>query len=339
MINDPSAPMTGAHFAAFCRQMVGQPYWYGGTLNRCTTELLRRKEKQYPSHYGAERRKRYEQDIAQKKVCADCIGAAKGYAWTNGGQGVTEAIGTGSAFSVRYGGNDCPDKGADGMFEYAKARGMPNGTLDTLPETPGLAVRKPGHVGYYVGGGRVVEWRGFSTGCVETEISARDFTHWYQLPFLRYTSDGEAVEKSKPELAPGDRGAAVRALQQRLMESGYPLSRFGADGVFGEETRAALEAFQTQYGLSASGRYDEKTRLALTEAAGEKRTGVRQVIVRSETGRVNLRQGNGLSYPSVVQMEDGKRLEYVARAENGWLAVRYQNGVYWISEAFAFLED
>ena len=48
----------------------------------------------YPSHYGASRTSRYKQDITNKQVVADCIGGCKGYAWSNGGQGVLEAIGT-----------------------------------------------------------------------------------------------------------------------------------------------------------------------------------------------------------------------------------------------------
>ena len=68
---------------------------------------------QYPAHYGASRTARYLQDIAAKKVAADCIGAAKGYAWTGGGSGVLESIGTGKTFANHYGANGCPDKSAN----------------------------------------------------------------------------------------------------------------------------------------------------------------------------------------------------------------------------------
>ena len=42
----------------------------------------------------AEKRPGFDYDIAKKKVCADCVGGCKGYAWTNGGVGVLESIGT-----------------------------------------------------------------------------------------------------------------------------------------------------------------------------------------------------------------------------------------------------
>lgn len=69
--------------------------------------MLIRKGKQYPSHYGSSRMSRYRQDIADKKVCADCMGAAKGYAWSGGGQGVKDAIGTDRNVEKVSGSNGC----------------------------------------------------------------------------------------------------------------------------------------------------------------------------------------------------------------------------------------
>ena len=87
-------PFTGEHFAAWCEKMVGQPYWYSAVVYKCTENLRSRKAKQYPAHYGSSRTARYRDNIAKKKVCADCVGLIKGYNWTNGGQGVIESIGT-----------------------------------------------------------------------------------------------------------------------------------------------------------------------------------------------------------------------------------------------------
>ena len=165
--------MTNTHFAAFRQKLEGQPYWMGTCLYPCTNSLLTRKTEQYPSHYGSSRTSRYKQDIAAKKICADCIGAAKGYAWTGGGVGVLESIGTGKAFTSKYGSNGCPDKGANSMFTYAKSKGMDWGEIGTLPEIVGLALHKDGHVGYYAGNGYAVEWKGFAYGCVKTKVACR----------------------------------------------------------------------------------------------------------------------------------------------------------------------
>ena len=108
-------PFTNEHFASFCLSMLGQPYWYGTVVYKCTENLRSRKARQYPSHYGSSRTSRYRDDIAKKKVCADCVGLIKGYCWTGGGKGVIESIGTDKTFSSKYGGNSCPDKSANGL--------------------------------------------------------------------------------------------------------------------------------------------------------------------------------------------------------------------------------
>ena len=183
-----SKPFDNDHFADWCISMLGQPYWYGCCVYKCTESRLQSKKTQYPGHYVASRMNTYRKNIADKLVCADCVGACKGYAWTNGGQGVLEAIGTDKTYTNAYASNGCPDKSANGMFSYAKAQGCEWGSIETLPEIRGLALSMNGHVGYYVGNGYAVEWRGFASGCVKTKVSARPWTHWYKLPFINYTT-------------------------------------------------------------------------------------------------------------------------------------------------------
>ena len=258
--------------------MIGQPYWFGTTLHKCTESLLIRKGKQYPSHYGSSRMSRYRQDIADKKVCADCMGAAKGYAWSGGGQGVKDAIGTDRNVEKVSESNGCPDRSSNGMFSYAKSQGCEWGTIDSLPEQVGLAVRFDGHVGYYVGNGEVVEWKGFNYGCVKTKIKGRGWTHWYKLPFIDY-NDGAATvpEKEIPLgsrlLKRGMEGSDVRALQEALMKLGYELPDYGADGEFGTETKDALMDFQKDEGLEVDGEYGEKSHAALMDALSDEEAG------------------------------------------------------------------
>lgn len=268
-------PFTNEHFAAFCLKMLGQPYWYGTCLYKCTASALKKKTAQYPSSYAASRTARYQKDIAAKKVAADCIGAAKGYAWTGGGQGVLEAIGTDNTYSSKYGANGCPDKGAGGMFTYAKSKGLDWGTIDTLPEIVGLALHKSGHVGYYIGGGYAVEWKGFSYGCVRTKVSGRGWTHWYKLPFLHYCEVSETPEiPTNPAAEPNTdygtrllryrkgrtmlRGDDVLAVQARLIALGFDPG--SADGIYGPKTTAAVLAFQTSKGIQTDGIVGPETR-------------------------------------------------------------------------------
>lgn len=191
---------TNLHFVEFLKKMVGQPYWYGTCVYKCTTSTLNSKTKQYPSHYGSSRTAKYKSQIAAKMVSADCVGLGKGYNWTYGGQGVIESIGTDKTFKSKYG-NNCPDKSANGMFTYAKSKGLKYGKIATIPEVPGLAVRKDGHVGYYIGNGKVVEAYGFAKGIVITDLKKRPWTDWYEFPGIKYVAGDyqPEVPETKPE--------------------------------------------------------------------------------------------------------------------------------------------
>lgn len=271
-------PFTNEHFAAWCLSMLGQPYWYGAVVYKCTQSLLTRKARQYPSHYGSSRMARYKDDIAKKKVAADCIGGAKGYSWSGGGKGVLEAIGTDKTFTSKYGSNGCPDKGANSMFAYAKSKGMEWGSISTLPDIVGLALHKDGHVGYTVGDGYAVEWRGFSYGCVKTRIAGRGWTNWYKLPFIKYGDEiaGQSVDTPTTNIALGTRflkrgmkGGDVKTMQELLLQMGYALPKYGADGDFGAETEKAVKAFQKKAGLEEDGKYGDKTHAALMDAVAD----------------------------------------------------------------------
>ena len=337
-------PFTNEHFAAFCLKMVGQPYWYGTTGNRATESLLKRKTMQYPSHYPSSRTAKYRKDIENKSIVCDCIGGAKAYAWTGGGEGLLKALASGESFISKYGANGCPDKSANGMFSYAKTKGMPNGAMKTLPDLPGIALWKDGHVGYTVGNGKLVEWRSFSYGCVETKISQRSFQSWYYLPFLDYGENQSVVR----ELRRGMTGADVREMQKKLIAAGYPLANYGADGDFGRETEEAVRNFQADNGLKSDGVYGEATRQALETLNGSEEEiktpavsdaeNAKKIIIRSNGGSVNLRLGNGTEYEKALMAENGDEFHYVATAENGWNAVKGDGAVLWVSGEYSFLK-
>ena len=361
-----NTPFTNEHFVAFCEKMVGQPYWYGTVVYKCSESLRSRKAKQYPSHYGYSRTVRYKQDIADKKVCADCVGLIKGYNWTGGGKGVIESIGTDATFTSKYGGNGCPDKSANGMFTYAKSKGCAWGTMDTLPEIPGVALRSDGHVGVYVGDGYAVEERGFSYGCVRTKVASRKWTHWFQLPFVDYgdasfaggtgiqvdTADTEYTLGTRT-LKNGSRGTYVKTLQEFLLQLGYALPRYGADGKFGTETETALKAFQKKAGVKQDGIYGSATHAALMDAVADDDEGkgetepetpeevtpaTKRVRIVCTSGSVNIRTGNGTQYSRITAAKDGATFEWVATAENGWHAVVVNGQVGWVSGNYSKTE-
>jgi len=66
-------------------------------------------------------------------------------------------------------------------------------------------------------------------------------------PILEACFDNERL------LRTGDRGPAVVKIQQALIDAGFPMPRFGADGIFGAETKAAVQNYQSAHGLAIDG--------------------------------------------------------------------------------------
>lgn len=56
-----------------------------------------------------------------------------------------------------------------------------------------------------------------------------------------------------PTVRKGAKGGITRWIQRRLMNFGYSLPKYGADGSFGAETESAVKAFQRDNGLSVDG--------------------------------------------------------------------------------------
>ena len=353
------------------------PYWYGTCVYKASTSVLSSKTNQYPSHYGSSRTSRYKQDIANKQVVADCVGGCKGYAWTGGGIGVLESIGTDKTYTSKYGSNGCPDKSASGMFSYCKSKGMDWGTISTLPEIVGVALFMDGHIGYYIGGGYAIEWRGFSYGCQKTKVKDRPWTNWAKLPFINY-GDTSTVQPAPSAttttytlgsrlLKKGMTGSDVKLLQELLMQLGYTLPKYGADGDFGSETETAVKAFQKQAGIKVDGLYGEDSHKALmgavadddegkkvdepspqpsTEAPEKPSSGAVQpsngtptkVTIVSNGGTVNIRKGNSTAFSRITAVKNGTVFPYIATAANGWHAVLLESEIGWVSGEYSKAE-
>lgn len=341
---------TGDHFADFMLGLVGQPYWYGTTINKCTEGLLNQKKKQYPDSYKDVRMAQYRQNIKDMGICSDCIGAFKGYCWTDGGNGVAEAKGNTKAIAYKYR-LHVNDLSADGMFEYAKKQGLPWGGIETIPEVRGIAVRYAGHVGYYLGGGYVAEYRGFKYGCQRTKLSERKWTHWYYLPVLKYGKADDtkpAPDKGTPALGgrtlkSGMSGEDVKTLQGILTESfGFSVGSKGIDGVYGSQTAEAVKKVQRKLQVAADGIYGPKTHNALMayldnipKDNDETPEQEEKIVITGKGLTVNVRSGNGTNYRILSVVKSGDEFPFVSQASNGWICIRISGGVGWISGKYA----
>ena len=159
-------------------QENGWGYVYGTYGSVLDESLLISKIAQYPDEVGGK-----EDFIRQNWLggrTADCIGLIKGYGWYN-----TETA------QIEIGANGMPDIGADTMYENAAEKG----TIDTIPEIPGLAVWHEGHIGIYIGNGEVVQAANTNDGVIRTPISQTGWTHWLKIPYITYIEETEETNR------------------------------------------------------------------------------------------------------------------------------------------------
>lgn len=139
---------------------------YGEVLNE---SILTTKISQFPEQVGEN-----EEFIRQHWLggrTADCIGLIKGYAWFNCDTG-----------QIEYRSNGVRDTGSDPMLDMATEKG----TIDTMPDIPGIAVWMDGHIGIYVGDGQTIHAANTELGVIMTPLAQSGWTHWLKIPYITY---------------------------------------------------------------------------------------------------------------------------------------------------------
>ena len=162
---------------------------------------------------------------------------------------------------------------ADGYIDSCKTKG----SIGTIPEIPGLIVWKPGHIGIYIGNGKVIESQGVAYGVVVTELKKRPWTKWGQLPDIDYSAKPASkptfyftlkrtlywMTKKLGKKAASMRGDDIRLVQTRLINLNFSCGKDGADGIYGENTYNAVRSFQKTKKLTVDGIVGKKTCEAL----------------------------------------------------------------------------
>ena len=155
-------------------QKAGWGYVYGTYGDVFNQTMFDFKLEQYPDEVGG-----HEDFIRQNwlgRRTADCVGLIKGYGWLDP-----------ETKEVNYGTNGMPDIGADTMYENATEKG----TINTIPEIPGLAVWHEGHIGIYIGNGKVVQAANTTAGVILTNLNDTAWTHWLKIPYISYVEEQE----------------------------------------------------------------------------------------------------------------------------------------------------
>lgn len=167
----------------YCKKLYeeGARYWFGTFGQVASENLWKVKKTQYPSQYKSSRDIQIKKDIKEHKIVTDCSGLIKGFMMLrpNGQIVYTPSL----------------DLGANAYYNNATEKG----TIKTMPDIPGLAVWKMGHIGVYIGNGEVIESRGFDYGVQKYKLSDRSYIKWLKVPGLEYTS---AIPSSQPAPEP-----------------------------------------------------------------------------------------------------------------------------------------
>ncbi len=133
---------------------------------------------------------------------------------------------------------------------------------------------KSGHVGVYIGGGKVIEARGRDYGVVETELNARNWKK-YGRPDFMYTDGNAPATPSEPActkksftldhvVKKGSKEAVVGSIQNNLKAMGYDIGTAGPNGNgidnnFGTKTDAAVRDVQKNGGVKIDGQVGKNT--------------------------------------------------------------------------------
>lgn len=164
--------ITNKQLVAYSKGQIGSPYWFGCFGQKSNASLLTAKRKQYPSYYE-------DADFSLQfgKKVHDCGGLIKGALMTEN----ADPNGT-PKYNKKY------DVDSDTMLNQCSE----SGSIGSIPEIEGVLVFKKGHVGVYIGGGKVVEARGHRYGVLESKMGDMPWTHWGKHKDIEYIAENKA---------------------------------------------------------------------------------------------------------------------------------------------------
>ena len=288
---------------------------------------------------------------------------AKALYWRENAPHVFDCQGMEDGFETLKRGVTTNVRARNNYADYCATKGK--GTIPPKYRVPGAAVFMNDsyihHVGFLIkpvdakdpdGDWYVIEARGVMYGVKMYKLSQRGWNRWglmdkrfdYTAVLAQYHGEASVDTPTTPgvlgsrDLRNGSKGADVTEMQTVLLQLGYELPVWGADGDFGDETEAAVRAFQqNSYDLKVDGVYGENTHAALMGALSELphddghfELPARLVRV-TKAGRWNVRNGPGTNHKILTVVSQGVELPYVSEADNGWLQVEYNGTTGWIS--------
>lgn len=171
--------LTSSGLVEYAKSCMSLPHIYLWDANgqfltdQVLDSLIEENKDWYTEHRVAIRR-----PLCNKNIRGfDCIGLIKSYTWRDYSQYNEEFYRTDSDFCTRT----------------LIIQNLVKGSIESLPEIPGLVLWKKGHVGIYIGNNKVIECTIDKTkkpeplgGIVQTDLSDKDWEVWLEYPGIIY---------------------------------------------------------------------------------------------------------------------------------------------------------
>lgn len=220
----------------------GWPYVYGAWGAECTVD---------------ERKKRYRDAHPTIRTACKAYdgGTCSGCKWFPGGERVRcfDCRGFTDWVLKNAGVIDLQGEGATSQWNTA-SNWSAKGPIGTIPADTlvCLFVQKNGKM-EHTGLGYNGETVECSSGVQHFTQRKAKWTHWAAPAGSEPVPVPDPDPDQKPTLRRGSKGEYVTLLQTMLLNKGYQLPKFGADGSFGAETETALKLFQGDHRLATDG--------------------------------------------------------------------------------------
>ena len=164
-------------------------YMWGTFGSIITERLIQQKMSQYPSRYPSSRQSELRKEIDKNCWAFDCVGLIKGILW--GWVGDSSKTYGGATYQA----NNVPDTTASGIINSCSGVSTNFSSIEK-----GEAVYMEGHIGIYIGDGKVVECTIDNSydGCVVTNLSGRGWIKHGKMPWVTYVKEEVSAPTTTP---------------------------------------------------------------------------------------------------------------------------------------------
>lgn len=277
----------------FCKKALsdGAGYVYGTFGQKCTIALLDDRAKAYPDNNLAGGDMRIVGEKWLGKRVMDCSGMVKYYLMSDG-----------------YGKDPKYNVDVDCGINYENC--TERGSINSIPDIPGILVFLPGHVGVYIGGGYCIESQGTLYGVKKTKLAGRGWTTWGKSKFIKYSasstkvtlkSNGTLYEEGYKDVL----GNSSKVLKN--FKKGETATWIEDDGWGWSKVKiGSLTGWLMNGHLKKDGLSGYKTYTLASETSAYK------IVNSKKSGTVKLKKGINYSLICTIEKGDYKGCSYIA---------------------------